>query len=101
VRRFTRSVSVAQSLLSDQATKYIDELNTDYEKFASSTPTKARRPCGRWQSRVCHQDGLVDHPPPVPKFMCRLFKNFDLTELSTSTGRRSSRPGTWPGPSEF
>jgi 5-methyltetrahydrofolate--homocysteine methyltransferase len=34
----------------------------------------------------------------VPKFIGRrVFKNFDLAELaSTSTGARSSRPGTWP-----
>ena len=40
----SRSVSVAQSLLSDNAAKYIDELNTDYDKVRLQHANKKQTP---------------------------------------------------------
>ncbi len=81
----SRSVSVAQSLLSDQATAYIDEINADYEKVRTQHANKKQVPM--WPLAKARANKTpVDwsaYTPPVPKFIGRrLFKNFDLTELA-------------------
>ena len=81
----SRSVSVAQSLLSDQAAKYIGELNSDYDKVRSQHANKKQTalwPLAKARANATRID-WSGYKPPVPKFIGRrLFKNFDLTELA-------------------
>ena len=81
----SRSVSVAQSLLSDNATKYIDELNSDYAKVREQHANKKQTPM--WSLAKARANATVmdwvNYTPPVPKFIGRrVFKNFDLSELA-------------------
>jgi 5-methyltetrahydrofolate--homocysteine methyltransferase len=81
----SRSVSVAQSLLSDKATQYIDELNSDYEKVRQQHANKKQTPM--WTLAKARANATVmdwsSYSPPVPKFIGRrVFKNFDLAELA-------------------
>ncbi len=81
----SRSVSVAQSLLSEQATKYIDELNADYEKVRVQHANKKQTPM--WPLAKARANATridwAHYNPPVPKFTGRrVFKNFDLAELA-------------------
>ncbi|VTU12962.1 Methionine synthase [Variovorax sp. SRS16] len=80
----SRSVSVAQSLLSEQATNYIDEINADYDKVRLQHANKKQVPL--WPIAKARANKTpIDwsaYQPPVPKFIGRrMFKNFDLTEL--------------------
>jgi 5-methyltetrahydrofolate--homocysteine methyltransferase len=81
----SRSVSVAQSLLSDQAAKYIDELNSDYEKVREQHANKKQTPMwtlAKARANATKMDWSA-YTPPVPKFIGRrVFKNFDLSELA-------------------
>jgi len=81
----SRSVSVAQSLLSDQAAAYIGEINADYEKVRAQRANKKQVPL--WPlARARANKTPIDwssYVPPVPKFIGRrVFRNFDLTELA-------------------
>ena len=81
----SRSVSVAQSLLSDNASKYIDELNSDYDKVRLQHANKKQTPM--WSLAKSRANATVmdwaSYTPPVPKFIGRrVFKNFDLAELA-------------------
>jgi len=81
----SRSVSVAQSLLSDQATTYIAELKADYDRVREQHANKKQTPM--WSlARARANKTPVDwthYTPLKPKFIGRrVFKNFDLTELS-------------------
>ena len=81
----SRSVSVAQSLLSDQAAKYIDELNADYDKVRTQHANKKQTPM--WPLAKSRANATAidwkSYTPPVPKFIGRrVFKNFDLAELA-------------------
>jgi 5-methyltetrahydrofolate--homocysteine methyltransferase len=81
----SRSVSVAQSLLSDQATKYIDELNADYDKVRHQHANKKQVPLWPLAKARANKTPIdwTAYAPPVPKFIGRrVFKNFDLTELA-------------------
>ncbi len=81
----SRSVGVAQSLLSDQAAKYIDELNADYAKVRELHANKKVTPMWPLAKARANKTPLdwAAYTPPVPKFIGRrLFKNFDLTELA-------------------
>ncbi|RYF30715.1 MAG: methionine synthase, partial [Comamonadaceae bacterium] len=105
----SRSVSVAQSLLSDQATAYINELNADYDKVRHQHANKKQVPmwplakarANKWLPTPPVRAELVEaaagpstssgradsswrgYTPPVPKFIGRrVFRNFDLTELA-------------------
>ncbi|WP_431274508.1 methionine synthase [Variovorax ureilyticus] len=81
----SRSVSVAQSLLSEQAANYIAEINADYEKVRQLHANKKQTPLwplakARANKTPIDWSGYV---PPVPKFTGRrVFRNFDLTELA-------------------
>ena len=81
----SRSVSVAQSLLSDQAAAYIGEINADYEKVRAQHANKKQVPL--WPlARARANKTPIDwssYVPPAPKFIGRrVFRNFDLTELA-------------------
>ncbi len=81
----SRSVSVAQSLLSDQATAYIDEINADYEKVRTQHANKKQVPMWPLAKARANKTPIdwTHYTPPVPKFIGRrVFKNFDLTELA-------------------
>jgi 5-methyltetrahydrofolate--homocysteine methyltransferase len=81
----SRSVGVAQSLLSDQAAKYIDELNADYAKVRELHANKKVTPMWPLAKARANNTPLdwAAYTPPAPKFIGRrLFKNFDLTELA-------------------
>ncbi len=80
----SRSVSVAQGLLSDQAAKYIAELNADYAKVREQHANKKQTPLVTLaQARAnATQVSFEHYKPAKPKFIGRrVFKNFDLAEL--------------------
>jgi 5-methyltetrahydrofolate--homocysteine methyltransferase len=80
----SRSVSVAQGLLSEQAAIYIAELNADYAKVREQHANKKQTPLvklheARANAAVVEWD---TYKPTKPKFIGkRVFKNFDLAEL--------------------
>ncbi|RYF76899.1 MAG: methionine synthase [Comamonadaceae bacterium] len=81
----SRSVSVAQSLLSDQATRYIDELNADYDKVRHQHANKKQVtlwPLAKARANRTPVDWQAFRPT-VPKFIGRrVFRNQDLGELA-------------------
>ncbi|MBP6852590.1 MAG: methionine synthase, partial [Rhodoferax sp.] len=81
----SRSVSVAQSLLSDNAAKYIAELNTDYDKVRHQHANKKQTPMWPLERARANKTPIdwSHYTPPTPKFTGkRLFRNFDLAELA-------------------
>jgi 5-methyltetrahydrofolate--homocysteine methyltransferase len=81
----SRSVGVAQSLLSDQAAKYIAELNADYDRVRQLHANKKQTPMWPLAKARANKTPLdwAAYTPPPPKFIGRrVFKNFDLTELA-------------------
>jgi 5-methyltetrahydrofolate--homocysteine methyltransferase len=81
----SRSVSVAQGLLSDQAAKYIAEVEADYEKVRHQHANKKQVPLWPLAKARANKTPIdwAGYTPPVPKFLGRrLFKNFDLAELA-------------------
>jgi 5-methyltetrahydrofolate--homocysteine methyltransferase len=81
----SRSVSVAQSLLSDQAAKYIGEINADYDKVRAQHASKKQVPLWPLAKARANRTPIdwTAYTPPVPKFIGRrVFRNFDLTELA-------------------
>ena len=81
----SRSVSVAQGLLSDQSAAYIKELDADYERVRTQHANK--KPVVLWPLERARANKMPIHwagyVPPKPKFIGkRLFKNFDLAELA-------------------
>ncbi len=81
----SRSVSVATSLLSEQAAKYIGEVNADYEKVRQQHAGKKQAalwPLDKARANKTPIDWSA-YTPPVPKFIGRrVFRNFDLAELA-------------------
>ena len=81
----SRSVSVAQSLLSDQAAKYIAEVNADYDKVRTQHANKKQVPMWPLAKARANATAMdwASYTPPAPKFIGRrMFKNFDLAELA-------------------
>ena len=81
----SRSVSVAQSLLSDQAAQYIADINADYDKVRTQHANRKQTPMWPLSKARANKTPLdwQSYTPPVPKFTGRrVFKNFDLTELA-------------------
>lgn len=81
----SRSVSVAQSLLSEQATKYIAEINADYDKVRTQHANKKQVPLWPLAKARANRTPVdwSSYVPPVPKFIGRrVFRNFDLSELA-------------------
>ncbi|MFX1684844.1 methionine synthase [Paraburkholderia sp. A2RI-6] len=82
----SRSVSVASSLLSDEgATKYIDELKTDYDRIRDQHANKKALPMVTLEEARANKTKIdwANFQPVKPKFLGRrVFKNFDLNELA-------------------
>ncbi|HSV45141.1 MAG TPA: vitamin B12 dependent-methionine synthase activation domain-containing protein, partial [Ramlibacter sp.] len=81
----SRSVSVAQGLLSDQAATYIAELNADYDKVRTQHANKKQVtlwPLAQARANKTPIDWTA-FKPAKPKFIGkRQFKNFDLAEIA-------------------
>ena len=81
----SRSVNAAQGLLSDQAAKYIADINADYEKVRHQHANKKQVPLWPLAQARANKTPIAwsGYQPPRPKFIGRrLFKNFDLAELA-------------------
>ena len=81
----SRSVSVAQGLLSEQATSYIAELNLDYTKVREQHANKKQTPMWTLAQARANKTPMdwSQSVPSVPKFIGRrVFKNYDLAELA-------------------
>jgi len=81
----SRSVSVAQGLLSEQAAKYIAEVNADYDKVRTQHANKKQVPLWPLAKARANKTPIdwSHYTPPVPKFLGRrVFRNFDLGELA-------------------
>lgn len=81
----SRSVSVAQSLLSDQAARYIAEVNADYVKVRELHANKKQVPLWPLAKARANKTPVdwANYTPPKPKFIGRrVFKNYDLAELA-------------------
>jgi len=84
----SRSVGVCSDLLSDErAAKFIDELNTDYDRVRTLHANKKATPLVTL-AQARENKAKVDwaaYTPPVPKFIGRrIFRNYDLAELAQS-----------------
>ncbi len=81
----SRSVSVAQGLLSDQAAGYIAQVKADYDKVRLQHANKKQTPMWSLAKARANKTPIdwSNYAPPKPKFIGkRLFKNFDLAELA-------------------
>ena len=81
----SRSVGVAQSLLSEQAASYIAELNADYERVRAQHAGKKQQPMVSLKAARANATAIDwrGYMAPRPKFIGRrVFKNFDLAELA-------------------
>ena len=81
----SRSVSVASSLLSDEgATKYLDELKSDYERIRDQHANRKAQPMVTLaEARAKTKVDWAGYQPVKPKFIGRrVFKNYDLNELA-------------------
>ncbi len=80
----SRSVGVAQSLLSDQAINYIQEVQEDYERVRVQHANKKQVPLWPLEKIRANKIQLdwAGYTPPAPSFIGRrVFKNIDLHEL--------------------
>ncbi len=81
----SRSVSVATSLLSEQAAKYIAEVKADYEQVRTLHAGKKQQALWPLAKARANQTPIdwTAYTPPQPKFIGRrVFRNFDLAELA-------------------
>ncbi|HWI82158.1 methionine synthase [Ramlibacter sp.] len=81
----SRSVNAAQGLLSDQAAKYIAEIEADYDKVRTQHANKKQVPLWPLAQARANKTAIdwSGYAPPRPKFIGRrLFRNFDLAELA-------------------
>ncbi|KAG8151155.1 methionine synthase [Burkholderia catarinensis] len=82
----SRSVSVASSLLSDEgATKYLDELKSDYERIRDQHANRKAQPMVTLADARANKTKVdwANTTPVKPKFIGRrVFKNYDLNELA-------------------
>ncbi len=82
----SRSVSVASSLLSDEgATKYLDELKSDYERIRHQHANKKAQPMVTLAEARANKTKIdwSAYQPVKPKFIGRrVFKNADLSDLA-------------------
>jgi len=81
----SRSVGVAQNLLGEQSTQFVDELNADYARVRHQHANKKQTPLWTLDKARANKT-VVDwsrYTPTQPKFIGRrVFKNFDLGELA-------------------
>src|SRR5881396_3679419 len=94
----SRSVGVCSDLLSDErATKFLDELEADYEKVREQHANKKATPLVTLAQARANKTPIdwASYEPPPPKFVGR--RVFATTTSpswrNASTGARSSRPG--------
>lgn len=81
----SRSVGVAQSLLGEQASAFVAELQTDYDKVRQQHANKKQTPLWPLAKARANKTPIdwVAYQPTKPKFIGRReFKNFDLAELA-------------------
>ena len=81
----SRSVSVAQGLLSEQAANYIAELNADYDKVREQHAGKKQTPMWTLAQARANKTPIdwAQGVPTAPKFIGRrVFKNYDLAEIA-------------------
>jgi len=81
----SRSVSVAQGLLSDQAAAYIAELRADYDKVRTQHANKKQVPLWPLEKARANKTPIdwTAYTPAKPRFTGkRVFKNFDLHEIA-------------------
>ncbi|NIM39920.1 MAG: methionine synthase [Hydrogenophaga sp.] len=81
----SRSVSVAQGLLSEQAAAYIAEVNADYERVRHQHANKKQVPLWPLAKARANRTPIewAGYTPPAPKFIGRrVFRNVDLAELA-------------------
>jgi 5-methyltetrahydrofolate--homocysteine methyltransferase len=82
----SRSVGVCTDLLSDErATKFLDELKADYTRVREQHANKKATPLVTLAQARANKTPIdwASYEPPPPKFVGRrVFKNYDLAELS-------------------
>ena len=81
----SRSVGVAQGLLSEQAVKFIADLNTDYDKVREQHANKKQTPMWTLAQARANKTPMdwSKGVPAAPKFIGRrVFKNYDLAEIA-------------------
>jgi 5-methyltetrahydrofolate--homocysteine methyltransferase len=81
----SRSVGVAQGLLSEQAARYIAEIEADYARVRQQHANKKQVPLWPLAKARANKTPIDwrGYTPPVPKFLGRrVFRNFDLAELA-------------------
>ncbi|MBA2960644.1 MULTISPECIES: methionine synthase [Ramlibacter] len=81
----SRSVGVAQNLLSDQAARFLADIQADYEKVRHLHATKKQTPLWPLAKARANKTRIdwSGYTPPAPKFIGRrVFRNFDLAELA-------------------
>ena len=81
----SRSVGVAQSLLSESVDRYVAELNADYDRVRAQHANKKQTPLWPLVRARLNKTPLdwTHYTPAQPKFIGRrVFKNFDLAELA-------------------
>jgi 5-methyltetrahydrofolate--homocysteine methyltransferase len=81
----SRSVGVAQGLLSEQAAKFIADLNTDYDKVREQHANKKQTPMWTLAQARDNKTPIdwTQGVPTPPKFIGRrVFKNYDLAEIA-------------------
>jgi 5-methyltetrahydrofolate--homocysteine methyltransferase len=81
----SRSVGVAQGLLSEQAAKFIADLNTDYDKVREQHANKKQTPMWTLAQARANKTPIdwSKGVPAAPKFIGRrVFKNYDLAEIA-------------------
>ncbi len=81
----SRSVGVAQGLLSEQASQFIADLNTDYAKVREQHANKKQTPMWTLAQARANKTPIdwAQGVPAAPKFTGRrVFKNYDLAEIA-------------------
>jgi len=81
----SRSVNAAQGLLSDQAARYIADIEADYEKVRTQHANRKQVPLWPLAQARANKTPVVwrGYTPCKPKFLGRrLFRNYDLAELA-------------------
>ena len=83
----SRSVGVAQNLLSEQAAAYIAEIEADYVKVRELHANKRLTPLVPLAQARANKTRIdwSGYQPPVPKFIGRrVFRNYDLSEIAAT-----------------
>lgn len=97
----SRSVSVASSLLSDDgAKKYLEDLKTDYERIRTQHANRKATPMVTYAEARANKTKLdwASYEPKNRRSSDGAFSRITISRSwrTTSTGRRSSRPGISP-----